>query len=85
MKRRTHTRSGSINSFYLMVGGALCVLAVLAFLLARINQQAQKTAGDASVAGSKGLFLYCAAGMQQPIEKIVAEYGEEYGVPVQVQ
>ena len=30
------------------------------------------------------LFMYCAAGMRVPVEKIVADYEREFGVPVRV-
>lgn len=83
--RLPRRRSGSINSFYLMVGGALCALAVLTFLLMGLARQGRRTATGASAAGFEGLFFYCAAGMQAPVESIVAEYGEQYGVAVQVQ
>ena len=33
----------------------------------------------------KPLTLFCAAGIRQPTEQIVAEYEREYGVPIQVQ
>jgi molybdenum ABC transporter molybdate-binding protein len=68
-----------------MVVGALCVLAFLAFLLTRLNRQGRQAATGGSKAGSEGLFLYCAAGVQAPVERIIGEYLEEYGVPIRVQ
>ncbi len=81
---RPSRRSGSINSFYLMVGGALCALAVLTFLLVGLNRQGRRTATGVSADGAKELVFYCAAGMQPPVEKIVAEYAEQFGVSVQM-
>ncbi|MCA9055660.1 MAG: substrate-binding domain-containing protein, partial [Planctomycetaceae bacterium] len=34
---------------------------------------------------SHPLRLYCAAGMRVPVEKIVAQYRSEFGVPVEIQ
>ncbi len=82
---RPPRRSGSINTFYLMVGGALCALVLLAFLLVGLNRQGRRTATGVSAPGPEGLVFYCAAGMQPPVEKIVAEYCEQLGVSVQVQ
>ncbi len=78
-------RRGSVNTFYLMVGGALCALAVLVFLLMRLDRQGRRTATGDSGEKSTELLFYCAAGMQPPAEKIVAEYGRQYGVSVRIQ
>ena len=41
---------------------------------------------DSSSPSSGGeLFLYCAAGMKQPVAAVVAAYEQEYGTSVQVQ
>ncbi|MHB8898682.1 MAG: molybdate ABC transporter substrate-binding protein [Thermoguttaceae bacterium] len=80
-----HRRLGSINSFYLVLGATLCLLAFLTFLLVRLNDQGRHVATGPAEALSDALFLYCAAGIQAPVEKIVADYLDRYHVPVRVQ
>ncbi len=84
MRCRART-CGSINTFYLAVVGTLCALVVLGFLLIGLSRQGEQASTGASQTGSGGLFLYCAAGIQTPVEKIAAEYLKSYGVPVRVQ
>ena len=79
------SRQGSTNTFFLLVGGAVVLLIVLTLLLAGLNRQGRTALTGASDVESGGLFFYCAAGMQPPIEKIVAEYGDQYDIPVRVQ
>ena len=76
-------RAGTTNLFQLLVGGALCMLAILGVLL---WQMTRKSPGDnAAVVGADGLFFYAAAGMAPPIEEIVAAYREAYDVSIEVQ
>ena len=78
----THqNRSGTTNSFYLMLGAAIGILFVLGIILYFMGKPSAPT----SSGSSDGLFLYCAAGMRLPVEQIVADYEEEYGVAVQLQ
>ena len=79
------SRRGSTTTFYLLIGSALAILAVLALLLVQLDRQERENFEQTSEAGSDGLFFYCAAGLQPPVERIVAEYGNHYGVPIRVQ
>lgn len=85
MIQASSRRSGSTNTFYLVAGGAIAALAILAILLVQLNRQKQYDREETAEASSDGLLFYCAAGMQRPVEQIVAEYGKEYGVPIRVQ
>ena len=78
-------RFGATNTFYLLIAGVLAALVFLALLLTQLNRQERETIEGATKSGSDGLFFYCAAGMRHPVEMIVAEYGEQFGVPVRVQ
>ncbi len=77
-------RWGATNSLYLFVVVSLAALVVLGLLLVRMSRQstrAPRTAG----ASTQRLFLFCAAGLRPPVERIVADYEREYGVAVEVQ
>lgn len=70
------SRPGAVNSLYLFAGIVLLVLVGLGWVLVDMGA-VQAKRGDE-------LFMYCAAGMRVPIEKIVAEYEREFGIPVRV-
>ena len=76
----TH-RSGATNSLYVLGLTAIVIFSVLGFLLFEMG--GPKT-GDAG-ADTDRLVLYCAAGMRKPVEAIVAEYQDQYGVEIQLQ
>ncbi len=59
-----------------MMLGSLVLLAGLFWLLLRSPAQNRATTE---------LFFYCAAGVREAVEPIVADYAEQYGVTVQVQ
>ncbi len=90
-------RTGAANPTFLMVLVSLAVLLVLCFFLFADNDffrrltgggkgdggSKEKAEGGAN-APSRGLFLYCAAGMRYAMDEIVAEYQREFGVTVEV-
>lgn len=86
-------RRGAANSFAILVGGALAILVVLGLILSSMSGKKQPgptangnstTPGGSSSSGGE-LLMYCAAGMRVPVEKIAAQYEQEYGVPVNLQ
>ncbi len=70
-----HARTGA-SSLTSLVVISLLVLLVLSIFLFGLGR---KTAGVAD------LSIYCAAGMRFPVEKIVQQYKDEFGVMVSVQ
>ncbi len=94
-RARKMTRQGSVNGFYLMVLGALLALVLLGVVLYNLGKPTpqptvSEPTGEAFNAqtdsdSSAGLFMYCAAGLRAPVEEIVADYKQEYGVDVQLQ
>lgn len=83
--QRLSERLGSTNTFYLLLACAMGALAILAVLLTNLGRQEQRDLEQTSRVSSDGLFFYCAAGIQRPVEKIVTEYEEQYGVPIRLQ
>ncbi len=71
-------RSGRGNTGVLLALGSIAVLGVLVVALAYLDRPDQEEAAD-------GMMLFCAAGLRQPVEEVVAEYQREYQVPVHVQ
>lgn len=77
---------------YLVTFGSLAVVVVLGFLLMNGGKKRdghRRQATNTTQAGSDSddsleLFMYCAAGMRYPMEEIVKQYEEEYGVVVQL-
>ncbi len=78
MNRLSTIRRGAANTLSIFVLVSLAALALLVTLLVMNSSR-----GRANRA--KELSLYCAAGMRYPIERIVADYKEEYDVTVDVQ
>jgi len=64
-----------------VVIGSLTVAVCLAALLFRQSQ----TSRPVSPAGQESLLLFCAAGIRAPVEAVAREYGESFGLPVQLQ
>jgi ABC-type molybdate transport system substrate-binding protein len=58
---------------------SLVAVVLLVVLLWRTPRRGQSTAAKQS------LVLYCAAGIQLPVEEIVSQYQQEFGVPVDLQ
>ena len=58
---------------------SLVAVVLLAVLLWRTPRRGQSTVAKQS------LVLYCAAGIQLPVEEIVSQYQQEFGVPVDLQ
>jgi len=75
---RAHRRRGAANYFYLSVTVSLAVLAGLLFFLFRGTPRGPGLSGGR-------LFVFCAAGLRVPVEKIAAQYEREYGVAIQLQ
>ena len=71
-------RTGAVNYFYVLGIGSLVVLAGLFFFLFRSGRPKPE-------ASSEKLFVFCAAGLRVPVEKIAQAYEREYGVAVQLQ
>ncbi len=69
-------RSGSVNTLYVAAAVVLAVLVGLGWLLFDMGRVAEDRDGE--------LFVYCAAGMRVPMEKVVADYQEEFNIPVRV-
>lgn len=81
-------RSGRVNSFLLAVGGAVALLVLLGVALFNLSgaKKGGGTSGSAQQNGSGDkLFMYCAAGIRLPVEKIAADFQREYGIEVQLQ
>jgi len=81
-------RRGASNSLYLQMLGALVIVGLLCFLLLqpphRTPPPSVAETGSEPSAKSE-LFVYCAAGMRYPMERIAEQYEREYGVAVQLQ
>jgi len=69
--------SGQINAVWVLLTGAVAVLAAAAALLL-MNSPADTTP-------QPELMVYCAAGIRVPIEQIAAEYEATYGVRIDLQ
>ena len=73
---RPTARGGRINPLWMLLSGAAGLVCVLLAML---------LLGNPSRPEAKSLTLYCAAGLRYPVEKIAAQFEEEYGVQVQIQ
>ena len=63
--------------------GTIAVLGALVLALTALPKGASpKRTGEPS---ADELTLFCAAGLRQPVEQLVAAYQREFGVPVRVQ
>ena len=74
--RLRRIRRGATNTLYILIVGSIVAVGVLLFLLfGGIGSDQDET---------DQLVLYCAAGMRQPMEEIIKDYEEEFGVTVEV-
>ena len=64
------------NARYIFIGLIALVVGLVAILYAQLFDPKSKTGK---------LTMFCAAGMRLPMQKVVAQYEEEYGVKVDVQ
>ena len=71
-------RRGRFDSSSLLAAGSVVIAATLILSLAMLGR---RSGGDSA----KPLTLFCAAGLSQPTEQIVAAFQRECGVQVQVQ
>jgi len=71
-------RSGAANLVYVLLAAVLVIVAALAVALGRLGRPALKGKTDR-------LFVFCAAGVRQPMERIAKAYEQEYGVAIQLQ
>ena len=76
-------RPGTANGLHVTVAAALAGLLLLGFMLiSGPSRSRPQGSGDDS---NRALFLYCAAGMRYPMERIAADYEREYGIMVELQ
>lgn len=61
------------------------VLSLLVILGFAWMLQLQRRPGTSGAGDRAGLVLYCAAGIQPPVEEAAKAYTAEYGIPVQIQ
>ena len=80
MIKHSIKQTAAANPLYVMAAASLVVLAGLLFILFGVLGRPSGPGGSA-----RELFVYCAAGMRVPVEKIAAQYEREYGVRVQLQ
>lgn len=71
-------RSGSSNAAVALAIGTIAVVGAAVLALTALPRGSGKPAADE-------LTLFCAAGLRQPVEQIVADYQREYQVAVRVQ
>ncbi|QDU80453.1 Putative binding protein precursor [Polystyrenella longa] len=78
LEKKLTERNGKIDSLFLLVGGALLVIAVLSWSLYSLDKTDSTSEG-------KNLVMFCAAGIRPVTEDVAKQYMEEYGVEVQLQ
>ncbi|MEZ6072229.1 MAG: substrate-binding domain-containing protein, partial [Pirellulales bacterium] len=85
-------RTGSANQFFVVIFAAVVLVALLSLLLSGLGRrpgigEAVDASGDApaNAAATDDLVVYCAAGLRPVVEKVAADYQDEYGVGVQLQ
>ncbi len=90
-RARGTRRRGSANGFYVVISGmlvALLVLGVVLYNMGRPTPRQPSEGASGTLTGNdapSSLFMYCAAGLRAPVEQIVADYKQEFGVDVQLQ
>ena len=77
--RSPASRRGTTNALYVTIAVAIGVLVLLGYLLSAGPNRSH------SGHSNRPLFLFCAAGMRYPLERIVADYEREFGVTVELQ
>jgi molybdenum ABC transporter molybdate-binding protein len=73
-----YRRRGSTNSLTVLVVVSLLIMSLLVLAL-------RYGTGKRTPETKDQLFLYCAAGLRYPVEQVVQDYREEYGVTVEIQ
>ncbi len=79
------SRRGTTSNLALWVLSALAILAALGWMLMRLDRQGRPVAGRDAAGRQEPLFVYCAAGIRYPVEEVVRQYEEQFGVSVQLQ
>ncbi len=90
VKPKLQHRRGRISWMALTGAGSVVLVAALSIFLWRLGQpnrsgESGPTASATSGKPSGALFVYCAAGMQYPMEDIVKRYQREFGVSIELQ
>ncbi len=70
-----HDRRAAANSLTVLTIASLLAIAALILAL-------RYGTGKPTVTGKEDLVVYCAAGLRYPLEQVVAEYADEYGITV---
>jgi molybdenum ABC transporter molybdate-binding protein len=73
-------RRGAINAAWVLFLGSIVALVVLIALLVLGGPKPKGAA-----ATKKPLIVYCAAGIKPPVEAVAKEYGQQFGIPIQLQ
>ena len=76
-------RKASTNLFAILALGSLVLVGVLGFFLFSGGEKPSSLTADGERVES--LFIYCAAGMRYPMEKVSKAYEEEFGTRIQLQ
>jgi len=76
-------RKANTNLFAIMAIGSLVLIAGLGWFLFSGSGHSSSSTGDGEKVES--LFVYCAAGMRYPMEKVSKAYEDEFGIEVQLQ
>ncbi|MFP6649944.1 MAG: substrate-binding domain-containing protein, partial [Pirellulaceae bacterium] len=76
-------RKASTNLFAILAIGSLVLIGVLSLLLFSGSDHSSSLTEDGERVES--LFVYCAAGMRYPMEKVARAYEEEFGTRIQLQ
>ena len=75
-------RKANTNLFAILAIGSLVLIAGLGWFLFSGSGRSSSTGDGEKV---ESLFVYCAAGMRYPMEKVSKAYEEEFGIEVQLQ
>ena len=73
-------RTASTNLFAILAIGSLVLIAGLGWFLFSGSGRSSSSTGDGKEVES--LFVYCAAGMRYPMEKVSKAYEEEFGIEI---
>ncbi len=75
--RNANGRSGRVNTLWVLLLGAVGLIALLVLMLKQGPPKADS--------GKQRLVMHCAAGLRVPVEEIVTAYEKEYGIVVELQ
>jgi len=85
-------RSGRTNPLLVMSIAALALVAGLSLVLWAISRSGSgsgihrnTTTGGETQTGTSKLFVYCAAGMRYPMQRIAEDYQRDFGIDIQLQ